>query len=101
MTAFQLTALAEADLAEILDYIAQTTSEARAEGVYLDLLQAARLLAEQPRVGHLRSDLTPRAVLFWPVHTFLIVYRPDTRPLEIVRVVSGWRDVPRLLKDED
>jgi len=101
VTAFRLTALAEADLAEILDYIAQTSSPTRAEGVYLDLLQAARLLAEQPRMGHPRSDLTPRAVLFWPVHTFLLVYRPDTRPLEIVRVVSGWRDVPRLLRDED
>ncbi len=101
MTAFRLTALAEADLAEILDYIAQTSSEARAESVHLDLLHAARLLAEQPRMGHLRGDLTPRAVLFWPVHTFLLVYRPDTRPLEIVRVISGWRDLPRLLRDED
>jgi plasmid stabilization system protein ParE len=101
VTAFRLTALAEADLAEILDYVTQTSSEARAESVLLDLLHAARLLAEQPRMGHLRGDLTPRAVLFWPVHTFLLVYRPDTRPLEIVRVVSGWRDVPRLLRDED
>jgi plasmid stabilization system protein ParE len=101
VTAFRFTALAEADLAEILDYIARTGSEARAEGVLHDLLHAARLLAEQPRMGHLRGDLTPRAVLFWPVHSVLLVYRPDTRPLEIVRVISGWRDAPRLLEDED
>lgn len=52
-------------------------------------------------MGHRREDLTLRAVLFWPVHSFLIVYRPDTRPLEIVRVVSGWRDVSRLLPEDD
>jgi len=50
-----------------------------------------------PGMGHSREDLTARAVRFWAVHSFLIVYRPDTEPLQILRVVSGWRDVREVL----
>jgi len=52
-------------------------------------------------MGHAREDLTPRPVLFWAVHSFLIVYRPETEPLEILRVVSGWRDVSEVLDGDE
>jgi hypothetical protein len=52
-------------------------------------------------MGHYREDLTHRPVLFWTVHNFLIVYRPETRPLEIIRILSGWRDVAALLNPSD
>jgi hypothetical protein len=32
------------------------------------------------------------------VHSFLLIYRPETIPLEFVHVVSGRRDVEALLK---
>jgi len=54
-------------------------------------------LAESPRIGHKREDLTSREVLFWRVHSYLIVYR-DSNPLRIVRVLHGKRDVKKLLK---
>jgi len=98
---FRLSLLAEADLAEIFDYIAETGSLQRADGVRRDLVAAARQLAEMPGMGHAREDLTARSVLFWTVHSFLIVYRPETEPLEIVRVVSGWRDVSEVLDGDE
>ena len=100
MTGFRLTPLAEADVLEILEHVAETSGERRAAGLQRDFLHAARLLVEHPRMGHPRPDLTPRAVLFWPVHSLLLAYRPESRPLEIVRVVSGWRDLPQVLGDD-
>jgi plasmid stabilization system protein ParE len=101
VTSFRLSLLAEADLAEILDYVAETGSLQRTEGIHRDLLAAARQLAEMPGIGHAREDLTSQPVLFWAVHSFLIVYRPETKPLEILRVISGWRNVSEVLDGDE
>jgi hypothetical protein len=37
-------------------------------------------------MGHRRGDLTLYPVLFWPVGAYLIIYRSDRRPIEIVAV---------------
>ena len=56
------------------------------------------MLARNPKLGHLRGDLTSTPVRFWPVYSYLIIYDPATRPLEVVRILSGYRDVAALLK---
>ena len=48
-------------------------------------------------MGHLREDLAREPLRFWPVYSYLIIYRPDSRSLEIVRVLHGARDVKNLL----
>jgi plasmid stabilization system protein ParE len=55
------------------------------------------LLADNPAIGHVRPDLTHQHVRCWSVFKYLVIYRPDTKPLEIVRVLHGRRDVKRLL----
>jgi plasmid stabilization system protein ParE len=40
-------------------------------------------------------------VHFWTVQqypNYVVVYRPETQPLEIIRVLHGMRDLKRLLK---
>lgn len=59
--------------------------------------KAIQLLADTPGVGHVRRDLTDRPVLFWPVGRYLLIYRADRQPIEIVRVVSAYRDVSSFL----
>jgi antitoxin ParD1/3/4/toxin ParE1/3/4 len=56
-------------------------------------------LAKRPGIGHWRKDLTDEAVKFFPVYSYLIVYRPDTKPLHVVAILQGRRDVRRVLKD--
>jgi hypothetical protein len=34
----------------------------------------------------------------WTVHSFLVVYRPDAQPLQVVRVLSGYRDIAALFE---
>jgi plasmid stabilization system protein ParE len=55
------------------------------------------MLAQNPRLGHKRSDLTSHPVLFFTVYSYMIVYRPGM-PLEIVRVLHGNRDLKRILE---
>jgi antitoxin ParD1/3/4/toxin ParE1/3/4 len=57
-------------------------------------------LARTPGMGHLREDLADEPLKFWPVYSYLIIYRPETRPLQIVRVLHGARDLRRLLSSE-
>jgi len=96
---FHFSARARLDLLEILDYVSAASGAGRAEGVRVDLVHAAELLARHPYLGHLRRDLTSRAVLFWPVHSFMIVYRPASEPLEVIRIVSGWQDLACVLTE--
>lgn len=56
-------------------------------------------LAGRPRGGHWRKDLTDQQVKFFPIYSYLIVYRPETKPLQIVAVIQGHRDVEQLLSD--
>ena len=51
-----------------------------------------RLLAFYPEAGHVRQDLTPLPIKFWPAFSYLVVYDPAARPLAIVRVLHGRQD---------
>ena len=62
-----------------------------------EITAAFCLLASHPQAGHLRSDLTPLPVKFWPVFSYLIVYDPGARPLAIVRALHGRQDVAAIL----
>jgi antitoxin ParD1/3/4/toxin ParE1/3/4 len=57
-----------------------------------------RKLARIPGMGHSREDLADESLRFWPVYSYLIIYRPESRPLEVVRVLHGSRDVRRILE---
>ena len=88
---------AQLDLLAIWEYIAHDNVDA-ADRVEQEIEQAVSMLARNPKLGHLRRDLTSTPVRFWPVYSYLIIYDPATRPLEVVRILSGYRDVAALLK---
>ncbi len=99
MSEFILSPLAEDDLGEIVDYIARDDPVA-SRRVLADIRTAIDTLVAQPRAGHLREDLVPgQSFRFWRVHSYLIVYLPDTRPIAIARVLSGHRDIEAILAD--
>jgi antitoxin ParD1/3/4/toxin ParE1/3/4 len=96
---FILAAAARADLREISDHIRQD-SPAAAKRVRDELRAAMRRLAEMPGLGHRREDLAAidPALRFSSVYSYLIIYRTETDPLEIVRVLHGARDIRRILE---
>jgi antitoxin ParD1/3/4/toxin ParE1/3/4 len=94
---YVLTPEAQAHINEIGAYIGQDSVDA-ALNVYNGLEEAFGLLAEQPGLGHSRQDLTDRPLRFWTVYSYLVVYDPESRPLTIIAVLHGARDVEKLLK---
>lgn len=96
MKPFKLSPQAALDIRQIWAYIASDSVKA-ARRIRLQMFDACRRIAENPRIGHRRDDLTDKPVLFWPVGSYLIIYNPARKPVEIVRVVHGARDVPSLL----
>lgn len=97
MADFFYSSEARRDLLEVWEFIAQDDLDA-ADRVEREIERAITMLACNPHLGHLRRDLTSKPVRFWPVYSYLIIYDPEARPLEVVRILSGYRDVAALLK---
>jgi len=100
MRACALTPLARADICEIWAYIAWDNQTA-ADRVERAIDDACEFVAKSPFLGHTRTDLTKRAVLFWtvtPYPNYFIVYRPETVPVQVVAVLHGRRNIKRILK---
>lgn len=98
-TRYVLAPQAAVDLVEIWQYIREQGSLATAERMEAEILDKITFLAQTPRAGHVREELTNEPVRFFPVYSYLIVYRPETRPLQIVSILHGQRDVKRILKE--
>jgi len=80
-----------------LGVIAQDSTKA-ARRVRLQIFDACHRIAENPGIGHRREDLTDKPVLFWPVGSYLIIYRVAAKSAEIVRVLHGAVDIASLLE---
>lgn len=85
---------ARADLHQIWDYIAEDDVEAATRLVDL-VEEKCTLLAGSPDIGRVRDELAPGLRSF-PVGKHAIFYRRAKGGIEIVRVLSGWRDIPAL-----
>lgn len=92
--AFRFTPQATEDLDAIWWFIAQDNREA-ADRVEMEIVATCGRLAKHPRMGTKRQDITPLPVRFWTVTKFpnyVIVYRPETTPIQVVAVLHGKRD---------
>ncbi len=47
--------------------------------------------------GHSRVDLTDEPLKFWQVLSYLVVYDPLPRPINVMRIVHTSRNIRRLL----
>lgn len=101
MTApFQLTPQAAEDLDAVWWYIAGDNPEA-ADRVETEIVETCRRLAKYPLIGTRREDITPLPVRFWTIPklpNYVIVYRPETVPLQIIAVLHGKRDLKEALR---
>ena len=85
----------EADLREIRDHIAKESPES-ARRLMVRFVGGFRLLANHPELGHVREDLPASSLRFWPVGPYLVIYLAE-KPIEVVAVVHGARDVPSVV----
>jgi plasmid stabilization system protein ParE len=95
---YGLTPEAQSNVDEIADFIAEESVDA-AIRVLEALEDAFQQLAEMPEMEHTREDLTDRPVKFWSVFSYLVVYDPASRPMTVLAVLHGARDVAKLLQN--
>lgn|SRR5690348_9617735 len=101
MSRYVLTDTAQRDLADIRDYYLGTAGARVARKLLVEFVEAFRFLARNPGAGHTREDLAgPRPVRFWAMRDYLIVYA-DVRPLEIMTIARGSRDLAALLESRE
>jgi plasmid stabilization system protein ParE len=99
MNGYQFTPQAVDDLFEIWRYIAEENLDA-ANRVEDAIYSACTFLTSAPLAGRVREDLTALPLRFWLVQPFRncwIVYDPETKPLQVVRVLHAARDIASLL----
>ena len=85
------------DLIDIWRYLKKESSEETADRVESVIRSKFLFLASFPNAGHWRRDLTAAHVRFLPVYSYLVVYRPETKPLQVVAILHSRRDIAKLL----
>lgn len=98
---YRLTPRAADGLARIVSYVESRFGPSTTDDVLRRFESSFRRLAEFPRAGHLREDLTDDpAIRFWSVPPGLIAYRTDRDPIEVLFIERGELDWQWLLGDD-
>ena len=98
---FPVTPSACHDLDDIFEYVLETSGPNRALHVYREFHEGFAKIGAQPKLmGHVREDLADESLRVFNVFSFLVIYRPDTVPVQIIRVIHGARDVPRAMGED-
>lgn len=101
MTAsYKLTKTAEEDLGDILRFVAERDGLNRALHIHGKFVDAFEHLADAPHSGSKRTELTGEQIRWWPVFRWIVLYDAEARPLTIMRVIHGMRDLKRALLSE-
>jgi len=98
MSRFRICRQAHTDLEDIWLHIASDNLTA-ADRFVDELFDKFKLLASEPGMGRRREDLA-NALRSFPVGNYIIFYITIAVGIEIARVLSGFRDLPNVLADE-
>lgn len=96
LKAYRLTPAAQADLAAIWTYTAETWSVAQADVYIAGIRNALGMLLDIPEIARERTEITP-PVRVHRHRSHIIVYRIDAPYLAVIRIRHGhedWGDDP-------
>jgi toxin ParE1/3/4 len=99
MSRYVLTIPAKQDLKDITRYITRFNPDA-ARRFNEKIKQQCKLLADFPNMGQ-SYDNFGNGLRSFPVEDYLIFYRPIDGGVEVLRVVSGYRDLETVFLSED
>jgi toxin ParE1/3/4 len=97
---FPATPEAVADLIEIWKYTAKATTPEIADRIVARIEAECGKLAEMPGMGHFREELLDQRFKFWSIFSYLIVYRCDIAPIQVVNVIHGARDLAAFFENK-
>jgi len=79
------------DLEDIWLYIANNSPQA-ADAFLDSIFEQCQLICESPEIGRERDELLPGTRSF-PLKRYIIYYRVTPEAVEVVRILSGYRDI--------
>jgi toxin ParE1/3/4 len=89
---------AKADALSIGRHIAEQSRNRSVALRFLDKIDAKlKFLAKHPLAGEARAELAVNVRSF-PVGSYVIFYRPSEGGIEVLRILHGARDIPRILR---
>jgi toxin ParE1/3/4 len=97
---FRLTKPAIQDIEEIADYIAQQSGLEQSERFLSKLESKFSKIVNFPLLGRKRDEILTN-IRTIPLDNYLILYMPIDDDIEILRIVSGYRDLSTLFADID
>jgi toxin ParE1/3/4 len=97
MSRYRLSGHARDDLDEIWLYIA--ADDPPAADRFIDrLIRKVGALSESPGIGQQRPELGPELRSF-PVGCHVIFYRVAPDAIDVIRIISGYRDLPAVFSE--
>ncbi len=89
---------AKADVLSIGRHIAEQSRSRSVAIRFLDKIDAKlKFLAQHPLAGELRPDLAV-GVSSFPIGNYVIFYRPSDGGVDVLRILHGARDIPRVFR---
>lgn len=99
MSRYIISPTASRDLEEIIDYFAERDIDA-GERFIGEFNNKCRNLVQFPNLGRSYADLAT-SLRGMALDGYIVFYKPADDGIEIVRVVSGYRDLPTLFSTPD
>jgi plasmid stabilization system protein ParE len=91
---YRLTRAAQSDLREIVRAIRDRQKSPQTARLVAERLKAQfGRLVDNPGIGHTRHELNDDAALVIAVSGVLVIYDPAIKPLTVLRVIHGARDL--------
>ena len=89
---------AKVDVLSAAQYIAEQSQSRETAYRFVDSVdEKLKLLAQHHDLGEARPDLAPHVRAF-PVGQYVIFYRPLDNGIEVIRILHGSRDIPRIFR---
>ncbi len=98
MSRYRLSEQSRSDLDDIWLYIASDNLTG-ADRFIDELVGKFQTLATQPGIGRTRDELG-ESLRSFPVGNYVVFYRAMQDGIEVVRVLSGFRDIPNVFTGE-
>ena len=98
MSQFSISPDASRDLKEIIDYFTAQNVEA-GENFVNEFENKCKYLTRFPQIGRSYSEIAPN-LRGLPLMKYIILYQVINDRITILRVVSGYRNLPSLFVDE-
>ena len=89
---FVLTPEAKRDLKEIFLDISEDSLDT-AERLRSEFYERLQNLGRSPGIGHYHEELLSRQYRFWNFYSYVVVYVWEARPVQVIAVVHGARDL--------